>query len=43
VSSYTLFKRNDTIIEFHTDFTEEEWAALGPAVQAAILSIEVVP
>jgi hypothetical protein len=43
VSSYTLFKRNDTIIEFHTDFTTEEWVTLGPDVQATILSIEVVP
>jgi hypothetical protein len=42
VGSYTLFKRNDTIIEFHIDFTEEEWTTLGPGVQEAILSIEVV-
>lgn len=43
VSSYTLFKRNDTIIEFHTDFTEEEWSRLSSRVQETIRSIEVVP
>ena len=44
VSSYTLFKRNDdAIIEFHTDFAEEEWATFGPAVQETILSIELSP
>jgi hypothetical protein len=41
IGSYTLFKRNDSIIEFHTDFTEEEWAANGPHVQETILSIEL--
>jgi hypothetical protein len=43
VSSYTLLKRNDMIIEFHTDFTEEEWNTLGPSVQDVILGIEVAP
>lgn len=43
VGSYTLFKRNDSIIEFHTDFTEEEWNTLGPEVQDIVLNIEVVP
>ena len=43
VSSYTLFKRNDAIIEFRTDFTEEEWTSFGPHVQETILSIELSP
>ncbi|MCP4360370.1 MAG: hypothetical protein GY796_20370 [Chloroflexi bacterium] len=43
VSSYTLFKYNEnTIIEFHTDFTKEEWTIFGPTVQESILSIEIV-
>lgn len=43
VSSYTLFKHDDEIVEFRTDFTEEEWAILGPAVQETILSVELTP
>lgn len=43
VSSYTLFKRNDAIIEFHTDFTEDEWATFGPVVQEVISDIQLAP
>lgn len=43
VSSYILFKHKDTIIEFHTDLTEEEWTSLGPAVQQVISGIELTP
>lgn len=43
VSSYTLFKHKDTVIEFHTDFSEEEWASIGPEVQATALSIQLSP
>ena len=43
MSSYTLFKRDDIIIEFYTDFTQEEWGILGPTVQETILSIELSP
>jgi hypothetical protein len=43
VSSYILFKHNDTIIEFHTDFTEEEWGLLSTSVQETIFSIRTAP
>lgn len=43
ISSYTLFKRNNTIIEIHTDFSEETWANFGPQVQETITNIRLAP
>lgn len=43
VGSYILFKNGNALIEFHTDFSQEEWAAFNPGIQEIILGITLAP
>jgi hypothetical protein len=40
VSSYTLFSQDDTIYEFRSDFTEEEWGTYQEMMQGMLATIE---
>ena len=43
ISTYTLFLSGDMLMEFHTDFTTNEWDSMKSIIEQVIASMEPVP
>ena len=43
ISTYTLFVSRDLLVEFHTDFIQEEWGEWQTTVNEVIAGIKTVP
>lgn len=43
ISTYTLFMSRDLLVEFHTDFTSQEWENQQSTIDQIIKSMQIVP